>query len=238
MRVLVTGSTGYIGSYIMEHLRHLGHEPIRCQHRFEHSVRGNVLKNYGQPDKLIHCAWSGLPNYTSIDHYNNVEPQYRFIKNLVDSGLKDVTVLGSCLETIDKQTHYALAKRLLRQKLEALDINLKWPQLFYVYGGNDKPYKLLPQIRKAIERGQKTFSVLDGARDFIHIKQAVDDICRVSLQDKVTGQIQVGMGEAIPVVEFVKRYFHEIEFVTDYPPNDYEPNVYFSSLQKLNSIGC
>jgi len=234
MKILVTGSTGYIGSYVTERLRQLGQMPIRCDYRFDKPTDTDLYKSYGKPDKLIHCAWSGLPNYTSIDHYNNVEPQYRFINNLVDSGLKDVTVLGSCLETIEVQTHYALAKRSLRQKLEALDINLKWAQLFYVYGGNDKPYKLLPMIKKAIERGDKTFSVLDGDRDFIHIKTAVNDICHIALQDRVTGQIQVGSGEATPVIDFAKRYFHEIEFVKDYPPNDYEPMSYFSNLSRLH----
>jgi nucleoside-diphosphate-sugar epimerase len=236
MKILVTGHSGYIGAFLTEHLRHLGHLPIRCDSRFDNNTDADLYQIYGKPDKLIHCAWAGLPNYESIDHYNNVEPQYRFIKNLVDSGLKDVTVLGSCLETLETQCHYALAKRSLRQKLESLDINLKWPQLFYVYGGNDKPFKLIPQIKKAIERGQTTFSIIDGERDFIHVKQAIDDITRIALQTEVTGRIEVGTGEAIPVIDFVKRYFHEIEFVKDYPIPDYEPFKYFANLAKLNTI--
>jgi dTDP-6-deoxy-L-talose 4-dehydrogenase (NAD+) len=236
MKILVTGHTGYIGRQVCEELIHMGHTPIRCDFRFENTPKKNLFKAYGNPDKLIHCAWSGLPNYTSINHYNNVPGQYRFIEHLVDCGLKDVTVLGSCLETIDIQTHYALAKRLLRQKLEELPINLKWAQLFYVYGGNDKPYKLIPQIRKVIERGEKTFSIIDAERDFIHVKNAVQAICDIALQTDVTGRIEVGSGQAVPVIDFAKRYFHEIEFVKDYPANDYEPFSYFCNLQKLNTI--
>lgn len=236
MKVLVTGSTGYIGSYVCEELIHMGHIPIRCDFRFENETKTNLFKAYNEPDKLIHCAWSGLPNYTSIDHYNNVPGQFNFIQHLVDYGLKDVTVIGSCLETIPKQTHYALAKRLLRQKLEELPINLKWPQLFYVYGGNDKPYKLIPQIRKAIESGHKTFSIVDAERDFIHVKNAVQAIVDIALQTEITGRIEVGNGQVIPVIDMAKKYFHEIEFVKDYPIPDYEPKSFCANLAKLNEI--
>ena len=234
MRVLVIGDKGYIGQYVCEELRHRGYIPVKHDPRFENSKA--FFNENGFPEKVIHCAWSGLPNYTSIDHYNNVLPHFEFLQYLVNHGVKDFTVIGSCLETLETQTHYALAKRQLRQKLEALPINLKWPQLFYVYGGNDKPYKLLPSIRMAIANKRKTFSVADCERDFIHVKEAAKAICDIALQEKVTGQIQVGTGEAIPVIDFVKRYFNDITFVKDYPIPDYEPFRIMANLQKLNGI--
>lgn len=236
MRILVTGSSGYVGSYVCEELTKRGHIVVNFHHRFENEITENLFELYGKPDKLIHCAWSGLPNYTSIDHYNNVESHYKFIQHLVSQGLNDITAIGTCFENLDKPNHYSLAKIQLRKKLEQLPINFKWAQLFYVYGGNDKPYNLLQVIRKAVNTGKKTFSIADVDRDFIHVKNAANSICDIALQSKVTGVIEVGTGVAIPVIDLAKRYFHEIEFVKDYPVPDYEPKIICANIVKLNSL--
>lgn len=229
MRIIVTGHTGYIGQYVVARVKELGHTPVLVDPR--HPINISDV-----PEHLIYCSWQGIPNYESIDHYNNVEPAFKFIEKMVRFGVKDVTVIGSCLETLEVQTHYALAKRQLRQKLEQLNVRLKWPQLFYVYGGNEKHYRLFSVVQKAIQNGTNTIQIADCERDFIHVTEAAKHIVNIALQNKVTGRIEVGSGKAIPISDFLNEHFNNLNMVKSYPIPHYEPRVFCSNLAKLNMI--
>ncbi|HEX2536300.1 MAG TPA: NAD-dependent epimerase/dehydratase family protein, partial [Chitinophagaceae bacterium] len=119
MKVLVTGATGFIGSYVVEALLRKGCS-VMASARSEESARvkpwfGKVqflpfdLRNpdgyegayayFGHPDLLIHLAWEGLPNYKSLFHFEeNLPRHYAFLKNMITGGLKDLTVTGTCFE--------------------------------------------------------------------------------------------------------------------------------------------
>jgi nucleoside-diphosphate-sugar epimerase len=129
MKVLVTGATGFLGSYVIPVLIAKGHQVIASSGSEEkamtapwysqvsyHSLDLSALdatKNYfdyfERPDAMIHLAWEGLPRYKEDFHLETNLPRHiLFLNNLVVHGLRNLTVAGTCLE-------YGLQEGMLRE---------------------------------------------------------------------------------------------------------------------------
>jgi dTDP-6-deoxy-L-talose 4-dehydrogenase (NAD+) len=114
MKVLVTGSTSFIGRYIVDALLADKHDvvasgrSIRCPKFFENDViwrsfdlsepTDNPFIFFEKPDLLIHAAWNGLPNYTSELHIKQIPWHTNFINSLIGDGLSHFLGIGTCLE--------------------------------------------------------------------------------------------------------------------------------------------
>jgi dTDP-6-deoxy-L-talose 4-dehydrogenase (NAD+) len=117
MKIAVTGSTGFIGQYVLHEL--LAHSevdsivatgrhkerpmtiPAECKYEYLDiaSPSSDDYERIGLPDALIHLAWEGLPNYRSLHHFETELPrQYAFLNSLLDSGLTSLFVTGTCFE--------------------------------------------------------------------------------------------------------------------------------------------
>lgn len=117
MKIAVTGSTGFIGQYVLRELvsrseiesivatgRHKKRPliiPEECKYEYLDiaSPSSDDYERIGRPDVLIHLAWEGLPNYRSLHHFETELPrQYAFLNSLLDSGLPSLLVTGTCFE--------------------------------------------------------------------------------------------------------------------------------------------
>lgn len=118
--VLVTGATGFIGQYVVNHLLQTTDHKIivaargnnlpsawqtNTRLKFKHfdfdnfDEAANYFQYFDAPDTCIHLAWQGLPNYKDLFHFEKNLPQhYRFLKNLIVNGLPSLTVTGTCFE--------------------------------------------------------------------------------------------------------------------------------------------
>ena len=191
VKIAVTGATGFIGRHVVAEMERRSMSPVLMgqplveipQPLSRHVVvsidlresPANTFDLLGRPDALIHLAWAGLPNYQSLHHFEEELPaQYRFLKRLIKSGLKNLVVTGTCFEygmqsgplSEDLETRpsnpYGFAKDMLRRQLEYLQrvqpFNLTWARLFYLYGEGQADNLLLPQLKRAVERGDKVFN--------------------------------------------------------------------------------
>jgi dTDP-6-deoxy-L-talose 4-dehydrogenase (NAD+) len=276
MKIAVMGATGFIGRHVLAELERrsvesvalvrpataesLGHSKSRVVQLDLHNAPLNAFELMGRPDALIHLAWSGLPNYKSLHHFEQELPaQYRFLKGLVESGLQTLVVAGTCFEygtqsgslSEDIVPHpsnpYGFAKDALRCQLEYLKaihpFQLTWARLFYLYGEGQAESSLLPQLMKAAERGDQVFNMSGGEqlRDYLPVAEVARHLVSLALENKDMGMVNVCSGTPISVRKLVEGWIEENGWsitlnLGHYPYPDYEPMAFWGDRRKLDSL--
>jgi len=275
MKVLITGATGFVGRYVINELLRYEHNVIATSRDQDKAskfgwfsqvqyipcdlnvVQADFFQFFQQPDLLIHLAWEGLPNYNDLFHLEkNLFPNYRFLKNMLEHGLKDLVVTGTCFEygmqsgalSEDMETSpdnpYGLAKDTLRKFLEQLqrkiDFDSKWIRLFYMYGKGQSPNAILAQLDKTLENGETTFNMSGGGqlRDYLPIEKVAEYIVKIAMQNKVLGIINCCSGKPISIRKLVENYLRVKQKSIHlnlgyYPYPDYEPMAFWGDDKKL-----
>ncbi|MBV9961142.1 MAG: NAD(P)-dependent oxidoreductase [Parafilimonas sp.] len=277
MKILITGATGFVGNHVINELikhnvdiiatssnqekakQQLWFENVKyIPFKFEnYDANTNYFLYFNEPDIVIHLAWEGLPNYKSEFHIKENLPKHKaLLKNLIENGVKDLTVTGTCLEygmregclsedmVAEPSNSYAVAKNNLRLFLEELQqqysFSLKWIRLFYMYGKGQNPNSLLSQLDQALANGYTGFNMSGGeqTRDYLPIKKVAENIVCIALQTNVEGIINCCSGVPISLKDFVEQYLKDIGKSIKlnlgyYPYTDYEPMHFWGSTEKL-----
>lgn len=276
MRVALTGPTGFVGRHVLAVLANRGLDIVllvRDKSKLtglnpsidvvEADIGlsdGELFTKLGNPDALIHLAWSGLPNYKSLHHFEDELPkQYRFIKSMINSGLKSVVVTGTCFEygmqsgmlsedfATQPDNAYALAKDTLRKQLEVLKreqpFELSWARLFYMYGEGQASTSLYPAIKAAAVRGDKVFNMSGGEqlRDYLSVKTVAERIVALALTGAGQGVVNICSGQPVAVIDLVRGWIAQHDWQIElnpgfYPYPDYEPMEFWGDPSKMNAV--
>ncbi|MGE8064024.1 NAD-dependent epimerase/dehydratase family protein [Pseudomonas sp. NPDC089569] len=278
MNVLVTGATGFVGRHLVAALLARG-----CSVR---AVARNAQTAASMPwikdvefvaadihaadlgiaaltdgiDALAHLAWPGLPNYRALFHIeHNLMADYRFIKDVVEAGVTQVLVTGTCFEyglqsgplseTVEPQpaNPYGLAKHSLHRFLRSLQqthaFTLQWARLFYLHGAGQNPNSLLAALDRAIEAGEPVFNMSAGEqlRDFLAIETAAGYLAAILRKRDFDGVINCASGQPVSVRALVEQRLRERGVALQlnlghYPYPTHEPLAFWAVTERLQQL--
>jgi dTDP-6-deoxy-L-talose 4-dehydrogenase (NAD+) len=278
VKFLVTGATGFVGRHLVAALLARGCE-VRAVARNAETAQGmpwindvefvsadihaaelDVVALADGVDALAHLAWPGLPNYRALFHFeHNLMADYRFIKSVVEAGVKQVLVTGTCFEygmqsgPLSEQTEaqpanpYGLAKHTLHLFLQNLQqaqpFTLQWARLFYLHGEGQNPNSLLAALDRAIDAGDASFNMSAGEqlRDFLPIETAAGYLAAIAQQRDFNGVINCASGQPVSVRALVEQRLRERGAALHlnlghYPYPSHEPLAFWAVTERLQQL--
>ena len=209
--VIVTGATGFVGRHLVKSLIEKNYTVTVLARNLEKVTQitklnfSNIIHfDIQTPNHklaipsnatLIHCAWEDVRNTLHMSHIEkHFLNNYLFLKNIVNLGVKNIIVTGTCYEyglqygavsstsNTKPNTPYAIAKdnlhKSLRMLQEQLDFNLIWARLFYMYGDGQDEKSIIPLFDKALERNDPVFNMSLGEQlyDYLPVEKVAQHL--------------------------------------------------------------
>lgn len=272
MRILVTGANGFLGSFITKKLCDDGFEVvamdlnnnniddratyIKASYLDERTDWYEILK---RPDVCLHAAWRDGFKHNSQLHILELSSHYNFLCNLIDSGIKQICVMGSMHEigyhegVVDENTPcnplslYGIAKNSLRQALEVYTKDKKvifqWIRGFYIYSNSMLSHSIFSKILIADSEGKAFFPFTSGKNkfDFISLDDITKQICAVITQNDEKGIINCCSGVPVSLAEEIENFIkiNRLKIKLDYgkfPDRAYDSPCIYGDNTKINKI--
>jgi UDP-glucose 4-epimerase len=224
MKLLITGSVGFIGSYAVKAALARGWEVDSLDIRARPPRNADVrLLTRMECDVVLHLAAyssnAGFADNMADNYACNVMGTWNVLRLAAQSGARVVYASSSAVyrpdirdnwehDTIDPRdvhSHYAKSKlmnEMMAASYQTAGVNCLGLRIFNAYGAGDElkaPGKQAPPtwMRIAKERGEPIVIYGDGtqAKDFIHVSDVVECIMRL-IESDATGIVNVGTGVA------------------------------------------
>lgn len=271
MKILVTGANGYLGQGIVKQLLDDGIDVIAADFQLANvddraekkecdlfSVT-NPYDYFGKPDALLHLAWRNGFVHNAISHIEDLQSHYKFLKEMVDSGIKQVAVMGTMHEVgffegsikEDTPTHpqslYGVAKDALRNTLFIMtkdkNITVQWLRGYYIVGNSKFGSSIFSKITAAESEGKETFPFTSGQNqwDFLDYGEFCKQVAAAVEQKKVDGIINICSGRPEKLADRVERFIKENGYKIKlaygtFPDRPYDSKAVWGDDTKIQEI--
>jgi len=223
-KILVTGSSGFIGKKIIERLDKL--KVITDSNNSEHinlQNREQVMK-LDSADTVIHLAGKTPQKKLKWSEYfdNNVIGTLNILEYCIQKKVKKIIYVSSYIygnpkyfpinedHPIDPHNAYTRSKYLAEQLCEFYaknsDLNVIILRPFNIFGKTLPNGFLISNLLKSIETNEKiTIVNKDSKRDFLHIDDFVDLILKIKDYDFKFEIFNVGSGKSYSFNEVIEK---------------------------------
>jgi nucleoside-diphosphate-sugar epimerase len=175
-----------------------------------------------RPTHLLHLAWYVVPGklISSDLNFDWVRSSIELLKLFQQQGGRRVVMPGSsyeydwsygyCHETRTPtvpNTVYGACKHALDVMAQAFcrshQISYAWPRVFFLYGPNEHPDRLVSSVIRSVLEGQEArCSHGRQIRDYLYVQDVADAIVSV-LDSGVEGPINIGSGTVVTLRDIV-----------------------------------
>lgn len=211
---------------------------------------------------LLHLAWVTEPGayWQSPDNALWQDASTELLKSFEAHGGERAILAGTCAEydwtdghcVEEKTPHRALspyttAKLAFRDAANALatatDLRVAWARMFFSFGPNEHPQRLMPAIIRALLSGGRA-ACSDGKqiRDFMYVRDMANALVAV-LDSGFTGDINIASGQPTTIKDLVTLFADQLDARNrvDFgkrPRQDDEPPRITADVSRLrNTVG-
>ena len=170
---------------------------------------------------LLHFAWYVEHGkfWNSEENKDWVKASLDLVENFKKQGGERVVISGTCVEydfgednllnetstKLDPHTLYGKCKLELQHKLAEMNLNFAWGRVFFLFGENEHPNRLVSSVIKSLLKDEfADCSHGEQIRDFLDVKDVADAFVAL-LDSAVTGAVNIASGEARSIKSVVQE---------------------------------
>ena len=223
MRILITGSSGFIGQNLIKYLKNTNFKVLAIYNKnkpklykskninfYKHDIKNfkkiSFIKQF-RPNIVIHLVWKDIPDFTFKKSFENLTQSINFLDCVLNiNSCKKIIVTGSSYEkNIDKNNYYFVwAKNSLREWLtyrcKEKKIDFGWLRIFYVFGPGQRKKSLINYLCNSLKNNKKP--IINNPfvfNDYIYIDDVIKAISRL-MNKKLNHDIyDIGSGNLVSV---------------------------------------
>lgn len=177
-----------------------------------------------RPTHLLHLAWYVEPG-AMISHPDNISwagASMDLLRRFHEAGGLRAVAGGSCYEydwsygycteevtPCRPDTLYGSAKHGLAEVMlgycRAVGLSGAWGRMFFLYGPNENPRRLVPSVILALLRGEEARSSHgEQIRDYMHVQDVAEGMVAL-LDSQAQGAFNIASGRAVTIRSIVEK---------------------------------
>jgi nucleoside-diphosphate-sugar epimerase len=179
------------------------------------ATAATALVDEVKPELLVHLAWYATHGklWTSPENVRWVESSLALLRAFADAGGRRAVIAGTCAEydwsherldedaALRPATLYGASKHGLhtvaRAFCEQAHVELAWGRVFFLYGPDEDPRRLVASVVLELLRGEPARTTAGTQRrDFMHAADAGAAFAALA-ESEVVGAVNIASGRAI-----------------------------------------